>query len=265
MKRAFAACVVIALVAAAAWTYREIQRVEAPPAARPQHPPNADWLEQLYSQNPRDAAQAAQIVRQLGQDALPVIQATLRNEHAEAEQLKGALKACGILGRTASPIIDDVAELLSEPALTAEAAVALSYMGPEAFIPLRNALSSPDPIVRREALRSIGKLKERASLETRRVLPLLIERMKDPDESVRAVAATYLGIIHEGAHEVVPVLVAGLADSDPEVRVASASALGSFDPASARSALPALRRASRDRNPDVAREAALALVKLGKK
>ena len=88
--------------------------------------------------------------------------------------MKAALKACGILGPTAASAIPEVAEQLPDPTLTAEAAVALSFMGRGAFSPLRDALASDDPVVRREALRSIGKLKERAPLDARAVLPLLI-------------------------------------------------------------------------------------------
>ena len=79
---------------------------------------------------------------------------------------------------------------------------------------------------------------------------------------MRAVAATYLGIIHELPADAVPALTAGLTDPDSEVRRASAAALGSFDPADAAPALPALRKASRDRTDDVAREAGQTLVKL---
>ena len=79
--------------------------------------------------------------------------------------------------------------------------------------------------------------------------------------SVRAVAATYLGIIHEGADTAVPALVEALSDPDPEVRRTSAAALGSFEQAAA-PALPALRKAAVDRNEDVAREAGLAIVKI---
>jgi HEAT repeat protein len=59
----------------------------------------------------------------------------------------------------------------------------------------------------------------------------------------------------------VPVLIEGLQDEDVEVRRASATALASFG-ADAQAAIPALRRASSDRDPDVAREAGRALVKL---
>lgn len=224
----------------------------------------AEWLRLILSQNPREVERASRDVAALGPRAVPVIEATLEDQRAEAAELKGALKAIGILGQAAAPAIPEVAAVLSEPGLTAEAAIALSHMGPGAFPPLRDALSSDDPIVRREALRSIGKLEERAPLDPAVVVPLLIDGMHDPDEGVRAVAATYLGIIHEGAARAVPALELGLADPDPEVRRASAAALGAFGKDAA-PALPALRKAAADSNDDVAREAGQAILKLQQK
>jgi HEAT repeat protein len=222
---------------------------------------NEEWLDDLYSRNPREVEAASEEVAALGARALPVVQAVLRDHNAEAERIKAALKAAGIIGQTAAPAIPDVAALLPEAGVTSEAAIALSYMGPDAFPPLRDALGSDDPVVRREALRSIGKLKDRAPLGLDTVLPRLIAGMSDPDPGVRAVGATYLGIINEGAETAVPALIKGLTDPDAEVRRASAAALGSFGAAAA-PALPALRQASTDRNEDVAREAGRTIVKL---
>ena len=257
---AVAICIVAGI--AGVWRYRQIREARSVPASPAAEPAKAEWLTRLYSQNPREVEAASEEVRRLGAQALPAIQETLRDPQSEAQALKGALKACGLLGRVAAPAVADVADVLSEPGLTAEAAVALSHMGPESFRPLRAALSSGDPMVRRESLRSIGKLKERASLDSERVVPILVERMKDEDEGVRAVAATYLGIIHQDAAESIPALTAALEDADAEVRRSSAAALASFDAVSAAPALPALRKAARDENPDVAREAGRAIVKL---
>jgi HEAT repeat protein len=259
MKRLIGILIVAALVAGGTLYYVRTQRdVEVPDDTQTA---SADWLDALYSQNPRDVEAATEQVAALGARAVPAIQATLQDPNSEADRLKAALKACTIIGPAAAPAIPEVAAVLAEPGLTAEAAMALSYMGREALPPLREGLSSRDPIVRREALRSIGKLKERAPLELSSVLPLLINGLKDRDESVRAVAATYLGIIHEGAERAVPALVGSLSDPDPEVRRAAAAALGSFEGAAA-PALPALRKARRDSNEDVAREAGLAIVKI---
>jgi HEAT repeat protein len=259
--RALAAVAVALLLAAGVYFYfNPPDRPDSAAVEESAADPDA-WLDALYSRNPREVEAATEKVSSLGPAALPVIQATLRDPEAEAERIKAALKAAGILGQTAAPAIPDVAAVLPEPDVTAEAAVALSYMGREAFPPLRDALSSDDPVVRREALRSIGKLKARAPLDARAVVPLLISAMNDEDPGMRAVAATYLGIIHEGGDEAVRALTTALADEDPEVRRACATALGEFGEA-AKPAIPALRKAAGDRDEDVAREAGRALVKL---
>ena len=93
-------------------------------------------------------------------------------------------------------------------------------------------------------------------------MPLLVAGMVDEVPSVRVVAATYLGIIHEQPGESVPPLVAALEDPDLEVRRAAATALGSFSGDEAEVAIPALRKAAGDTDPDLAREAAWVLIKL---
>jgi HEAT repeat protein len=219
------------------------------------------WVEELYSSNPLEAQAAVQRVGQLGPEALPVIHKILQDPNATPAQVKGALKACAVLGPIAAPAIGEVAEQLPDAAVTADAAMALSFMGPHAFAPLKQSLSSEDAAIRREALRSIGKLKDRAPLDAIEVVPLLIDAMSDADPSVRAVAATYLGIIHEGGTDAVTALMEGLKDQTPDVRRAAATALGSFG-SDAEPAIPALRKASTDPDDDVAREAGVSLVKL---
>lgn len=219
------------------------------------------WIDELYSHNPTEAEEAAHRVEALGVGALGTIAITLKNPGADRERVKAALKACGIIGEKAAAVTADVAARLADPELTPEAAVALSFMGKGAFAPLRQALTSDDPIVRREALRAIGKLKGRAALDTDDVLQLLVHGMADEDAGVRAIAATYLGIIHEGGEVAVEALLDGLQDEEPDVRRSSAAALGSFG-ADATPALPALRKAMGDRDQDVAREAGVAVVKL---
>ena len=242
------------------WYYQS-SRV-APLAPEPHEVVDGDWLEHLHSQNPKVAEEAARQVTEMGASAVPEIQEVLRDPAAEVAKKKAAMKASGLLGPLAEPAVPDVAAHLTDPQFTEEAAVALSFMGRDAFAPLRKAAASTDPVVRREALRSIGKLKERAPLDAQAVVPLLLEGLLDIDTSVRTVAATYLGIIHEEPVTVVPALVEALKDEETAVRSAAAAALGSFSPEAARPALPALRKAAGDRNEDVAREAGVALVKL---
>src|SRR4051812_28693429 len=226
MSRVLALVAVIVCAAAAVWYYRGAIH-PAPPAAVENVDRDA-WLDALYSANPAEVEAATAQVKTMGLAALPVIHATFQDPTAPPERVKAALKACGILGPAAAPAIPEVAEQLPDPALTAEAAIALSFMGPAAFAPLRESLASDDPVVRREALRSIGKLKERAPLDSSVVLPLLIARMTDGDRGIRTVAATYLGIIHEGGSDAVRALILGLQDPEVEVRLASATALGAF-------------------------------------
>ena len=244
--------------AAAVWYYHPGRVVPVRTVAQPD---TNSWVDELYSQNPAESEEAARRVEALGALALPTIKITLQNPGAAREQVKAALKACGIIGVKAAPVTPDVAARLTDPELTSEAAVALSFMGKTAFEPLRRALANDDPIVRREALRAIGKLKGRAALESDAVLPLLVHGMADDDPGVRAIAATYLGIIHEGPEVSVDALIDGLQDEDPDVRRSSATALGSFG-ADAAPALPALRKAMGDPDPEVAREAGVAVVKL---
>jgi HEAT repeat protein len=258
-RLAVVVCLLACSLGAWFWYYKT-GRVQTVQIAEPQ-PDEDAWLDQLYSSNPAEVDAATHQVGELGARALPLIHGTFQDPAAPPQRVKAALKACGILGPVAAPAIGEVAEQLPDPTLTAEAALALSFMGRGAFGPLRDALGSEDPVVRRESLRSVGKLKERAPLDARAVVPLLVGRATDNDAGVRAVAATYLGIIHEGGDEAVQALVLSLKDPEIDVRRAAATALGSFGD-EAEVALPALRKAAADADPDVAREAGVALVKL---
>jgi HEAT repeat protein len=253
---------VVVVVLAAGSTFWYLQYGQgAPPATAPAELVDGDWLSHLHSRNPKVSEEAERQLTELGPRALPEIQAALLDTGPDIAMKKSALKASGLLGSVAGPLVPDVAAHLSDPELTEEAAVALSFMGRDAFAPLRKATSSDDPVVRRESLRSLGKLKARAPLDAQAVVPLLLEGLADPDPGVRTVSATYLGIIHEAPAAAVPALIETLADEEPDVRGAAATALGSFG-ADAAAAVPALKKATSDRNEDVAREAGLALVKL---
>jgi HEAT repeat protein len=265
IKRLFGVAAVIACVFLSAWWFvyhRSAAQDEGlPPAVSDKE---YRWLDGLYSRNPREVQATTDEVNRRGEAAVPAIQAALRDPRSEADRLKSALKACALLGKRAAPAIDDVAAVLTEEGLTTEAAIALSNMGPDAFQPLREGLSSNDVIVRRESLRSIGKLKERAPLNPSAVTPLLLQSMRDADGTVRAVAATYLGIVGTPPDQAVPVLTAGLVDESPEVRREAATALGGFG-AAATPALPALKKASGDPNEDVAREETRAILRVQEK
>ena len=255
--------VVAAAVGAALWYFQPARvRPLLPGAARTA--PAETWLDRLASQNPRVSETAEAEVKQLGASALPDVATALQDPAAPPERRKAALRACAQLGPIAVPVLPQVAAHLKTADYAAEAALALSVMGPEAFAPLTEALTSAEPEVRKEAVRSLGKLQERAPLDADHVIPPLLDALADHDPGVRTVAATYLGIIHQHGEDVVPALAEMLKDASPEVRGAAATALGSFGAAAA-PALPALRRAAGDKDENVAREAGLALVKLQSK
>src|SRR5215831_12557480 len=172
----------VAGVAAAVWYYR----------AAPTEPPvsvvtrNDDrWLDDLQSRSPKDVERATAELEQRGSAALPVIRRTLQDAGADPARRKAALKAAAILGPRAVESLPDVAAALADPAYSPEAGLALSFMGSSAAATLRDALQSDEPVVRREALRSLGKLRERASIDPELVVPLLLQGLKDPDAPVR--------------------------------------------------------------------------------
>ena len=149
----------VAGVVAAVWYYR----------SAPSQPPvsvvvrNDDrWLDDLQSRTPKDVEKATAELEQRGTAAVPVIRRTLQDGGADPERRKAALKAAAILGPRAIESMPEIAAALADPAFSPEAGLALSFMGSPAVAPLRDALHSDEPVVRREALRALGKLRERA-------------------------------------------------------------------------------------------------------
>ena len=247
----------VAGVAAAVWYYRS-----APTAAPVSVVVRDDdrWLDDLQSRSPKDVEAATAELEQRGTAALPAIRRALQDPGAEPGRRRAALKAAAILGARAAESIPEVAAALRDPKFAPEAGLALSFMGSPAVNPLRDALADDQPVVRREALRALGKLRERASIDPQVVVPLLLAALDDGDGTVRHVAVTYLGIVRDRPGEEVDGLIRALQDSDAEVRQAAALALSSYG-LDAESAVPALTKLStKDPDEDVQREAARALV-----
>jgi HEAT repeat protein len=248
----------VAGVSAAVWYYRIAPRDDAQVSVVIR---NEDrWLDDLQRGSPKDVESATAALEQRGTAALPAIRAALQDTAVEPARRRAALKASAILGPRAVEAIPEVAAALDDPQYAPEAGLALSFMGSPAVEPLRNALRSYEPIVRREALRALGKLRERASIDPQIVVPVLLESLADADAAVRHVAVTYLGIVRDKPDESVAGLIGALADQEADVREAAALALSSYGLA-AEPAIPALTKAStKDPDEDVQREAARALV-----
>jgi HEAT repeat protein len=219
------------------------------------------WLDDLLSRTPKDVEAATAELEQRGTAALPIIRRTLQEPSGDPARRKAALKATAILGARAAEAIPDVARALQERDYAPEAALALSFMGSAAVPTLREAITSDEAVVRREALRSLGKLRERASIDPQLVVPLLIESSNDPDPSVRNVAVTYLGIVRDSPEKEVAALIKALRDPEASVRQAAAIALAAHGPL-AEPAIPALKKAADDPDEDVKREAGRTLVHL---
>jgi len=247
----------LAGVGVAVWYYRAPEGSVAAPIVR-----NDDrWLEGLQSRAPKEVEQATAELEQRGTAALPVIRRTLQNQGAQPAQRKAALKAAAILGARATEAIADVTDALNDPGYAPEAALALSFMGAPAVTPLREALQSENPVVRREALRAMGKLRERASIDPQIVIPVLLQSLDDTDPSVRNVAVNYLGIVRDSPEKEVTGLIRALSDESSEVRQAAAAALAEYGTL-AEPAIPALKKAANDPDDEVKREAGRTLVRL---
>lgn len=249
----------VAGVGAAVWYYR------SPAGAGTVTVPivrNDDrWIDDLQSRTPKDVERATAELEQRGTAALPVIRRTLQDAGATPARRKAALKATAILGARAAEAIPDVADVLQEPQFAPEAALALSFMGSAAVPALKEALQADDAVVRREALRAIGKLRERASIDPQLVVPVLLRALDDADPGVRNVAVTYLGIVRDNPGTEVPGLIKALADDNAEVRRAAAAALAEYG-SLAEPAIPALKKATNDPDEEVKREAGRTLVHL---
>ena len=243
-------------VGLAVWYYRTPADGGAPtPIVR-----NDDrWLDDLQSRSPKEVEQATAALEQRGTAALPLIRRTLQDPAADPARRKAALKGTAILGTRAVEALPDVTAALRERDFAPEAALALSFMGSAAVPGLQDAINHDEPIVRREALRAMGKLRERASIDPQIVVPLLLQAIEDPDPTVRNVAVTYLGIVRDSPATEVPGLIKALRDESSDVRQAAAAALAEYGTL-AEPAIPALKKAANDPNEDVRREAGRTLV-----
>lgn len=247
----------VAGVGVAVWYYRAPANGIPAPIVR-----NDDrWIDGLQSRSPKEVEAATAQLEERGSAALPLIRRTLQDPAAEPPKKQAALKATAILGARASEALPDVVAVLQEPDYAPAAALALSFMGSAAVPALQDAINSSNEIVRREALRALGKLRERASIDPKIVVPLLLRALDDPDPTVRHAAVTYLGIVRDEPVAEVNGLIKALADETPEVRQAAAAALAEYG-ALAQRAAPALKKAASDSDEDVRREAGRTLVHL---
>jgi HEAT repeat protein len=216
------------------------------------------WLDDLLAVRRRIEAATAEL-EQRGTAALPLIRRTLQDPAADPAHRKAALKARRSSGR-APPSDSDVTASL-EAIVLAGSRDRPQLHGIHGGSVAARGDKSDEPVVRREALRALAKLRERASIDPQIVVPLLLEALNDHDPAVRNVAVTYLGIVRDNPDKEVAGLIKALADEQAEVRQAAAVALSAYG-LLAEPAIPALKKATNDPDDEVKREAGRALVHL---
>jgi HEAT repeat protein len=123
---------------------------------------------------------------------------------------------------------------------------------------LNRKLSDPDPRVRLEAVKTLGKM----GTEMQQIANVLAIKLQDNDVTIRIAAAEALGDIGPSAYLATPQLVKALQDKNTDVRRQAAYALGQIG-SKAKGAVPALTKALTDDNLVVRQRAAAALGMIG--
>jgi beta-lactamase regulating signal transducer with metallopeptidase domain len=168
----------------------------------------------LRASSPQQRAQAAcDAGRRRSLTSIPELISML-NDDSKIEQI-----SCWSTGNW-SPAL----HTLKAPSPGEQAAIALASMGRDAFGPLKEALDSSNPSVRRNAAWAIGELTNMAPGERAEAVLPIVSLMNDADGWTRLAAARTLGELRDerGSDR----LIAGLLDSEAAVRETSAWALG---------------------------------------
>jgi len=150
-----------------------------------------------------------------------------RFQEDRAERLAlGAEEAFLILGRHASAVIPELSRLARNPSggtSAYRAAYIVLSFGPESQGVVLDLLKHPDPSVRSCA---ISSLRDNTNAST--AIPSLVVRLKDPDDTVAALAAGVLGDLQLRPELSIPALTNALQDGRSQVADAAHTALAKF-------------------------------------
>ncbi|AGY56868.1 HEAT repeat domain-containing protein [Gloeobacter kilaueensis] len=190
------------------------------------------------------------------------------------------------LGPKAAPAVPYLSKLLEDGKSIVSVTQALAAIGDAAIPSIRQALKSPNRVVRFWAANTLPTTSDAASglfdsiieathdqsacIRSRAIrglasygsssLSYLIESSEDDDADVRASVNTILGHIRIYNRDTTDVLVRGMRDPEPMVRVTSAAAMSQSNSETSTAAfLPILIQAVRDKNPLVRESVAVAL------
>jgi HEAT repeat protein len=128
----------------------------------------------------------------------------------------------------------------SRPDVRVAVVSALAEIGTrDALDALRVSVEDPDSGVRFTALRGLRSRLDEADI------PLLVRRLSDPNERIRADAASMLSVLREGVHDhAITALRDAAVKSDVITRLASVGTLRRVPDPAARDALRAIKNAS---------------------
>lgn len=163
-------------------------------------------------------------------------------------------------------VVPALMEGLKNEKLHAVVSPVVAAIGPDASaaVPaLAAMIRSKDPEIRREAILALAAI----GPDARSTVPEMIKLLEDPQSTNRPAAAYALGRL--GAKEAVPALKKALVEKEiPVLHLAAAWALLQIDPSNdqyATEALPLLTSALENEMPQIRREAARTLARLGAK
>jgi HEAT repeat protein len=214
----------------------------------------ARWFAQLKSSDQEKRREAVMELSLVGGNAAT---SALLSALSDPSSRVRAAAAAAIAERGEVPAVPALAACLAgdkDAFVRKTAAYALGrFRGIDRTAALIAALNDKDPEVQGAAAVSLGDHADSAAVVA------LLTALSDKSAFVRAQAARALGVNGSAATRAVPALV-GLMTSDPdnEVKRQIATALGSIGD---RSALPALERATHDKDPYLA-QAALEAIKM---
>jgi HEAT repeat protein len=236
------------------------------------------WLEEFdhgYDTTNYSAAQEA--MRAMGTNTLPFLTQYLRRKDPPFYQqrlrlmsklhlLRGqvdyavfwrrrAATACGELGPNGAAAFPAMREAMNDPHAASDVGAALSRMFPSSAPVLTNILATGNVTARCRAADALVTAFSHPEIEEMGRTALL-KSLRDPDEAVRATAASAFQFWNQHLDEVVPALTRALSDPNPSVRGNAATSLGNFGQA-AQSAVPALLALLQDTNTYPARSGQL--------
>lgn len=142
--------------------------------------------------------------------------------------------ALAALGPKALPALPRLERMLNDERTLRPVSLALAYMGKDGVQVLTNALTNPNPVVRRECLEALSNVQTGGEV----AMPVLLSSLRDNDPVIQGWAALALAVIRSEPSRAVPALTELLGRTN-SARHEVIIALGQYGSA-AKSAVPEL-------------------------